>query len=231
MEQIAATGHVTKGALYNHFPVKEAVRAHWLHLEPATKLAMLQDQLKTRPGFAEGALHVLDHSDNWCKTHPDYLAPYLRFRFLGIGKKPWPSRDSEQLSDNLDWLIRRGQMSGEIRDDLDPIRLGIAFHHLHLGAMLRWLTNPCLKLRKEFAAAVELFLHGAAVPAKASPKTSLKPKKRTHEVRRGDVWHRGRCAPACGAVPWLGGPATRRDCLPTAPRSGAPRRSACRLLR
>jgi len=181
MEQIAATADVAKGTLYNHFPVKEAVLAHWLHLELATNLAMLHDRLKTKPGFAEGALHVLDHSANWCETHPDYLAPYLRFRFLGIGTDPSPSRDSEQLSDIADtfhWLIRRGQTSGEIRDDLDPARLTIAFHHLYLGAMLRWLSDPRLKLRTEFAAAVELFLHGAAVPARASPKTSPKPGKK-----------------------------------------------------
>ena len=181
MEQIAATADVAKGTLYNHFPVKEAVLAHWLHLELATNLAMLHDQLKTRPGFAEGALHVLAHSAKWCETHPDYLAPYLRFRFLGIGTEPSPSRDSEQLSDiagAFDWLIRRGQTSGEIRDDLDPARLTIAFHHLYLGAMLRWLADPRLKLRKEFAAAVELFLHGSAFPARASPEKSRKPGKR-----------------------------------------------------
>ena len=78
MEPIAATADVAKGTLYNHFPAKEAVLAHWLHLELATNLAMLHDQLKARPGFAEGALHVLNHSAKWCETHPDYLAPYLR---------------------------------------------------------------------------------------------------------------------------------------------------------
>jgi AcrR family transcriptional regulator len=181
MEQIAAAADVAKGTLYNHFPVKEAVLAHWLHLDLATHLAMLHDQLKTRRGFAQGALFVLNHSANWCETHPDYLAPYLRFRFLGIGTEPSPSRDSEQLSDIADtfaWLIRRGQASGEIRAGLDPERLTIAFHHLYLGAILRWLANPRLKLRKELAAAVELFLHGAAVPAKASLEASPEPRKK-----------------------------------------------------
>ena len=181
MEQIAATGDVAKGTLYNHFPVKEAVLAHWLHLELATNLTMLHEQLESRPRFAEGALFVLDHSADWCETHPDYLAPYLRFRFLGIGTEPSPSRDSEQLSDiadTFDWLIRRGQTSGEIRDDLDPGRLAIAFHHLYLGSMLRWLADPRLKLRREFAATVELFLHGAAAQAKASLKASPKSRKK-----------------------------------------------------
>jgi AcrR family transcriptional regulator len=182
MEQIAAAADVAKGTLYNHFPVKEAVLAHWLHLELAEHLAMLPGQLAVRPGFAEGALYMLGHSANWCETHPEYLAPYLRFRFLAIGTAPSPSRESEQLSDMADtfgWLIRRGQTSGEIRNDLDPARLTIAFHHLYLGAMLRWLADPSLKLRKEFAAAVDLFLHGAAVPAKSSSKTRRKPKKRS----------------------------------------------------
>ena len=173
MEQIATTADVAKGTLYNHFPVKEAVLAHWLHLDLATNLAMLHKALETRPGFAEGALHVLNHSANWCETHPDYLPPYLRFRFLAIGAEPSPSRDSEQLSDIADtfgWLIRRGQASGELRCELDPARLTIAFHHLYLGAMLRWLVDRRLKLRKEFAAGVELFLHGAAAPTAPVPK-------------------------------------------------------------
>ncbi len=181
MEQIAATADVAKGTLYNYFPVKEAVLAHWLHLDLATHLATLHRQLSTRPGFAEGARHVLNHSAKWCEKHPDYLATYLRFRFLAIGTQPSPSRGSERLSDianTFDWLIRRGQASGEIRGDLDPVRLTIAFHHLYLGAMLRWLADPRLKLRKEFAAAVELFLHGAAVSAKLSSNISPKPTKR-----------------------------------------------------
>ena len=181
MEQIAATADVAKGTLYNHFPVKEAVLAHWLHLELATNLALLHEQLESRPGFAEGALFVLDHSADWCEKHPDYLAPYLRFRFLGIGTQPSPSRDSEQLSDIADtfgWLVRRGQASGELQSGLDPARLALAFHHLYLGAMLRWLAEPRLKLRKEFAAAVELFLHGAAAPVEATPRPSPKPRKK-----------------------------------------------------
>lgn len=170
MEQIAATADVAKGTLYNHFPVKEAVLAHWLHLDLAMNLAMLHKQLQSRSGFAEGAMHVLDHSAKWCEKHPHYLAPYLRFRFLGIGVEPSPSHESEQLSDIADtfaWLIRRGQTRGEIQDDLDPARLAIAFHHLYLGAMLGWLADRRLKLRREFAAVVELFLHGAAVAATA----------------------------------------------------------------
>src|SRR5579885_2941054 len=72
MEQIAVAADVAKGTLYNHFPVKEAVLAHWLHLELATALAALHAHLQARPGFAEGALYVLHHSAKWCEAHPHY---------------------------------------------------------------------------------------------------------------------------------------------------------------
>ena len=126
-------------------------------------------------------MHVLRYSAKWCEAHPEYLAPYLRFRFLAIGAQPSPSLDSEQMSDIADtfhWLIQRGQASKEIRTDLDPTRLTIAFHFLYLGAMLHWLADPRLKLRNEFDAAVELFLHGAGLPRKTSPARSAKPKKK-----------------------------------------------------
>lgn len=182
MEQIAAAADVAKGTLYNHFPVKEAVLAYWLHLEMARNLAELHAGLQSRQGFAKGALYVLEHSAAWCEAHPHYLAPYLRFRFLGIGVSPSPARDSERLSDVADtflWLITRAQESGEIRRDLDASRLALSFHHLYLSAMLRWLATPKLSLRKEFAAAVDLFLHGASSagvppPAKA-PRSPRRP--------------------------------------------------------
>lgn len=165
MEQIAAAGDVAKGTLYNHFHA----------------FGNVARPVGARPGFAEGALYLLNHSANWCATHPHYLAPYLRFRLLGIGTERSPSSDVERLSDIADtfaWRVRCGQTSGEIRAGLDPARLTIAFHHVYLTAMLRWLAGPRLKLRREFAAAAELFLHGADVPANGSPKTSPEPRKK-----------------------------------------------------
>ena len=181
MEQIAVAADVAKGTLYNHFPVKEAVLAHWLHLDMAANLAVLHRQIEKKRGFVAGLTFLLQHSADWCEAHPDYLAPYLRHRFLGIGVEPSPSRDSEELSDIVDtfaWLVRRGQEAGEIRADVDARRLALAFHHLYLAAMLQWLAAPRLKLRKEFAAAIELFLHGAAAPAAATRPARKTPSRK-----------------------------------------------------
>jgi hypothetical protein len=40
------------------------------------------------------------------------------------------------------------------------------FNHLYLGALMRWLTVPGLKLEAEFAAIVSLFAAGAEAPPK-----------------------------------------------------------------
>jgi len=45
------------------------------------------------------------------------------------------------------------------------LHLAVLFHHLCLGALLKWLLAGNLKLRRELDAAVELFIHGAAVPS------------------------------------------------------------------
>ena len=62
MEQIADAAALAKSTLYNHFSVKEAALAQWMHVELAAHPATLHDQLEMRPSFAEGALHVLNHS-------------------------------------------------------------------------------------------------------------------------------------------------------------------------
>ena len=156
MEQIAATAEVAR-ARCTTFPVKEAVLAHWLHLERATNLAMLHDQLKTRPGFADGAVHVLNRSAEWCERP--------------IGTEPSPSRGSEQLSDiaePFNWLNPARASVGGDSGRLDSARLTIAIPASLPRRHVRRLADLRLKLRKEF---------DAAVPNTAS-KASPKPRKR-----------------------------------------------------
>jgi hypothetical protein len=45
--------------------------------------------------------------------------------------------------------------------DLEPRHLAVFFHHLCLGALVRWLAAKKLKRCRELGAAVDLFIHGA----------------------------------------------------------------------
>ncbi|WP_175778778.1 TetR/AcrR family transcriptional regulator [Burkholderia cenocepacia] len=163
MEQIAAEADVAKRTLYNHFPTKEAVLAHWLEGELARDLAHLQRDVARRKTFASRMGCVLDASAAWCEQYPAYLLAYLRHRFLSIGAAE-PERAGENGSDIArvwEQLISAGQQAGELNAALRADQLATWFHHLYLAAMLRWLTVPGLSLKRELQSVAKLFIEGA----------------------------------------------------------------------
>ena len=164
MEQIAAESDVAKGTLYNHFPTKEAVLAYAIHEQLGQNLGKLTMLLKPDSEFATGVPVILDVHTQWCEAHREYLAPYLRFRFMDI-QAPAPDTGSDGPNDPVDVyaaLIANSQRAGKLRRDLDSRHLAVLFHHLCLGALLRWLLMSDLDLRREFAVALDLFINGAA---------------------------------------------------------------------
>jgi AcrR family transcriptional regulator len=164
MEQIAAEADVAKGTLYNHFPTKEAVLAYAIHQELGQDLGKLTALCKPDSEFASSVAVLLDAHAQWCEAHREYLAPYLRFRFMDI-QAPAPDTDSTGPNDLVDvyaLFITNSQRTGKLRKDLDAQHLATLFHHLCLGALLRWLQASKLDLRREFAVVVDLFVQGAA---------------------------------------------------------------------
>ena len=67
MEQIAAQAGVSKGTLYNHFPVKEALLAHYFHQELARSARDLLPRLMKLPGFAQRLTKTLHASAHWSR--------------------------------------------------------------------------------------------------------------------------------------------------------------------
>jgi AcrR family transcriptional regulator len=172
MEQIATAADVAKGTLYNHFPTKEAVLACAIHDQLGRDLAPLMKQMAPDAGFADGVAPLLDAHAQWCEAHRDYLAPYLRFRFMDI-QAPTPGTGTTGHNDIVDlyaFLIGNSQRAGELRQDFTPEHLAVLFHHLCLGALLRWLPARNRKLRRELDAALDLFIHGAIPPVKVARK-------------------------------------------------------------
>lgn len=178
MEQIALEADVAKRTLYNHFPTKEALLAHWLEAELKHDLERLQPELNRRQGFVSRVLVELDASADWCQRHPAHLAAYLRHRFLSLGDAPPaqpPSADRGDIA--LLWraLIVDAQASGEMTRRFSANQLTTWFHHLYLGTLMRWLFEPTIALREEFAHMVALFMEGTMQRAGAPARADVDP--------------------------------------------------------
>lgn len=170
MEQIAAQADVSKGTLYNHFPVKEALLAHRFHAELAASMVDLLPKLRTVSDFAPRLKRILHASAHWSEANRLYLGPYLRYRLStlrpdahGDGRSP-----RSGLRTLFHTLIVQGQEANQLRADLPADLLTHQLQFLHLGALLRWLDLPGASLRREFDALLSLFLQGAAPSGSAS---------------------------------------------------------------
>ncbi|HEY0685292.1 MAG TPA: TetR/AcrR family transcriptional regulator [Steroidobacter sp.] len=173
MEQLAAEADVAKGTLYSHFPVKEAVLAHWIHMQLEHDLARLLPMSQADNNFKRGMRRLLDASATWHQKHREYLLPYLRYRFLSVGQPEPEENDARaDLVRAFMSLIEAAQRSGELRDSQPAARLALFFHFLYLAALMRWLMTPKAKLREEFAAALEVFLKGSSRGGTAARKHS-----------------------------------------------------------
>ncbi|WP_286185667.1 TetR/AcrR family transcriptional regulator [Acidovorax cavernicola] len=172
MEQIAQQSDVAKGTLYNHFPTKEAILAHWVHLELAADTQRLHEAIDPKAGFTAQLAGLLDASAEWSERYRAYLLDYFRFRFLNIESELGGGDRSapRDLSGLFEALIAAGQQAGTLRADVPAAHLAGLLHHLYFGALMRWLTLPGLVLRDEFAVVVDLFVGGA----RTAPKTSAR---------------------------------------------------------
>ena len=165
MEQIAAQAGVSKGTLYNHFPVK-ALLAHYFHQELARSARDLLPRLMKLPGFAQRLTKTLHASAHWSEAHRAYMAPYLHYRLATA--QPAAQDDARYPRSGMHTLfaalIESGQAAGELRTDLSAAQLAQHLQLLYLGALTRWLADPRASLKREFDAVVSLFTQGAGSP-------------------------------------------------------------------
>ena len=167
MEQIAAQADVSKGTLYNHFPVKEALLAHRFHAELAEGGAQLRPLIEAQADFASRLSVLLSASADWCNTRRPYLAAYFRYRFASADLAD-RSRDADKrsgLEAVFAALIDAAQRAGELDTRLGAEHLAGLLEYLYLGALMRWLARPdtgARDLHEGFAAVIDLFLHGIA---------------------------------------------------------------------
>lgn len=161
MERIAASAKVTRGTLYNHFAVKEALLDHYFRAEFETGITPLLADC-ARPPELENRLKRLFHAfSKWAAAHRKYI-PYCLDYSLQVRKRLAEGVTPSGLQQAFSALLERAREKGELPPDADVAFLAEYLEHLYFAATFRWLasandTSP----RKECYRMLALFLRGA----------------------------------------------------------------------
>jgi AcrR family transcriptional regulator len=160
MEQIAASAEVSKRTLYKYFPAKEAILAHLLENDLAQDVAQLGSTFDEKATFRANVSALLAESAAWCERHPDYLLPYIRYKFATFEPVADPAGE-RGLVQAWTILIAAGQRRGDLDAARPTAQLAIYFHYLYFGALMRWISDRGLRLAQEFETVISLFIEGA----------------------------------------------------------------------
>lgn len=162
MEQIAIVADVAKGTLYNYFPGKETILSEYMQrtvrgYEPELRL-ILEGQPDTR-----SRLNVLlQKISEWNARNEDIVRMHVSCRMQNFLK---PQTDPTQWSSFefvLARVIRLGQESGEIKQELSAEALARYFKAMYSVIFMGWLIEPDqFPLQQNINETVDLFLNGA----------------------------------------------------------------------
>ncbi|MEW6182988.1 MAG: TetR/AcrR family transcriptional regulator [Bacillota bacterium] len=162
MEQIAEEADIARKTLYNHFPVKEAIVDEFVR-EISEGLAQATfEVLHNLPDTRSRLLTALDKAYEWVEINPEITGICLGYRLKNMYRGSEFNGGETGTQSIVAEIIRQGQQSGEIRQDV-PVKLMVVLIDILRGAIvLDWLNDsPSFELRKEIAKIVDLFLYGA----------------------------------------------------------------------
>ncbi|MFJ1300696.1 H-NS family nucleoid-associated regulatory protein [Pseudomonadota bacterium AL_CKDN230030165-1A_HGKHYDSX7] len=154
MEQLARATGISRASLYNHFPVKEAVIAHWSdrHLGDFLAAAIIPAEAAATAG--EGVGKLWRSTVHWWDQHADYATPYLHCFFC-------KQLNSGQLMPRNSFMpLYRRLLSGF---DIGPSRASQPFprlaRHLHfayLAALAEWSCGEASDLEDALEGALRV---------------------------------------------------------------------------
>jgi len=160
MEQIATAADVSRGTLYNYFPIKEALLDHYFRLEfqgGAGELLMVVTQ---QPSLEATLLGLFDVFADWAADRRRYLPLSIAY---GMNRRlldgNFSSRD--ELHGLFANILAAAVSRGELPVDVDVVQLADYLQHLYLAAILRWLPTDEISPRTQLHLMVRFFVSAA----------------------------------------------------------------------
>ncbi len=157
IEDIIRAAGVARGTFYNHFPTKEHVLLEYLDRLQQGAAARLAECTEEAPRpFFRNAVDVL--LEVVAKEEPTILREALS----AISRHVEEIGDGAPLYSGMTEFFEAAQARGDIRSDLTPSELSIAFLPGVFGLLLLRLGTPESELRATLHHAVDVFVRGIA---------------------------------------------------------------------
>lgn len=144
MEQIATEADIAKKTLYNHFSVKEAIISAYIQSEIREHGPEVIQFLQGLPDTRSRLITVLLKSFEWAETefNKDILEKYYVYRMQTILQSVKNQRLRSGFSSVLAYIIRLGQETGEIRQDIPAEDLANHLDWVRTSVLMTWLADP-----------------------------------------------------------------------------------------
>ncbi len=163
MEQIANEVDISKGTLYNYFPVKESIISeYWLSSIKELKYQILEmiqllPDTKTRllKTFKKTAVELFKSKEQIYKI-------YLTYWLKNLNNTSLSERMQSGFEDIFRMIIKLGHQSGDVRKDMSVEFLVKHLEVMFLNSCISWLSDPKMfPLEKTLDDTVSLFVEGS----------------------------------------------------------------------
>jgi len=161
MEQIAVAADVARGTLYNHFPVKEAIIAEFIERQSEELNSERIGRLRGLPDTRTRMTLALQELMEGVKARQDLFENYFTYRVSRMISLHPDESQEKGLRALERAIIRMGQESGEIREDIPQSILEALFEFVFIEVAQQFYRNPDGFNKDDIIAkCVEVFLKG-----------------------------------------------------------------------
>jgi len=163
MEQIAEEVDVSKGTLYNYFPVKESIiSSSWQEGIKEIKLQILE-LIQLLPDTKSRLMKTFNKAaTEMFRSKQDIYKIYLNYWLSNLSNQALDEKLKSGLEDIFIMIIKLGIQSGDIRKDIHIELMARQLELMFLNACISWLSDPkAFPLEQSLANTASMFTEGA----------------------------------------------------------------------
>lgn len=160
LDQIAQEADVARKTLYNYFPNKEDIVIDYMQREIVRLGPELIRSLEELPNTSSRIVQATLSSLEWFEKelNIDKLDEFCIYHMLKVLKDQGSRSGYDSV---LSYILRMGQATGEIRQDISAQELADNLEWIHVSILIGWANNRGIDAKAIYERKVGIFLDGA----------------------------------------------------------------------